>query len=73
LTWEQIVSIEPRLGKLAERASKERFAANKDELWSNKYKPELTNLVGYYSDNGKLQTSEAYVVAVRKICELLRY
>jgi len=73
LTWDQIVSIEPRLGKLAESASRESIAANKDELYSNKYKPALTNLVGYFSGNGKLDTSEAYVVAVRKICELLLY
>lgn len=73
MTWDQIVSIEPRLGKLAECASKESFAANKDELWSNKYKPASMELVGCYSNNGKLQTSEAYVVVVRKICELLRY
>ena len=73
MTWDQMVSIEPRLGKLAESASKESIAANKDELWSNKYKPALTNLVGFYSNKGKLDTSEAYVVAVKKICELLRY
>jgi len=67
------VLIEPRLGRLAESAGKESIAANKDELWSNKYKPALMELVGFYSNNDKLDTSEAYVVAVRKICELFQY
>jgi len=73
LTWEQIVSIEPRLGTLAERASRENVSANNmDMLWSDKYKPALTELVGF-NVNTELGTSEAYEVAVKNICDCLGY
>lgn len=67
------MSIEPRLGKLAESASRESIAANKDELWSTKYKPALMELTGFYGHNVALRTSEVYEIVARKICELLRY
>jgi len=66
--------IEPRLQELAERAAQENVAANNvDELWSNKYKPALTELVGFYGQNTALRTSEAYEVAVKNICDCLGY
>ena len=73
MTWDQIVSIEPRLKLLASRASRESISANKDELWSTRYKPALMELTGFYGHNAALRNSEAYEIAVKKICELLRY
>jgi len=75
LTWDQIVSIEPRLKVLASRA---RFDANKDirdksKLWYSFYKPELSKLVGFQSTNKELQLPIIFEIASWKICELLQY
>ena len=75
MTWEQIVSIEPRLKVLAERASRESNNASSDKcrLWNFIYKPELYKLVGWESRHKELKNPALFEIASRKICDILRY
>jgi len=75
LTWEQIVSIEPRLKALAERArfDSRKSATEKTKLWHGIYKPSLHELVGWESRNKDLQNPKVFEIASWNICDMLKY
>ena len=69
-----MVVIEPRLNVLAERAKREKITNyNANKIWSEKYKPAISNLVGFYSKHQTLQNAVAFEVVSKKICKLLPY
>jgi hypothetical protein len=76
MNWQEIIEREPRLNELLKKAeeikddgSGEYFCAN--EIWYRDFKPQLNKLVGYFTENTVLNTSECYDIAYQKIYNVL--
>lgn len=58
----EITDIEPRLSKIFTEAknNKDFLWSKKIKVWSKEIKPQIVKLVGFYSENEKLQSTEVY-------------
>ena len=72
MTWDEIAVVEPRLQELYDEAravrdgKKEgRFCANM--IWSERFRPRLVRLAGFYAAKEDLRTTTAYEIAYEKI------
>jgi hypothetical protein len=71
LTWEEMVKIEPRLGKLLKEIEKADTTAEcRSTLWHLNFKPKMAKLVGIGAPDSapeRLRTSKAYDLAYRRL------
>lgn len=75
MTWEEIISTEPKLLALFEKAwsykSWEGFCANSIWYGPNGLRQKLSHLVGFGAAKHQLRTSQAYDLAYSKIYNAL--
>lgn len=71
LTLQEIVGIEPRLGRLLNEAKRER-SQNRDRLYVF-YKHRLMEMVGAYATDKRVSSCQSYETAIKALCDALGY
>lgn len=74
MTWQEIVSVEPHLHRMFDEAKKvdgseKYFCAN--DIWYERFKPQLKYLVGWYAKDPRLASMDCYDLAYQKIYKVL--
>ena len=77
MDFKMMEKIEPRLGKLKDEAIK--YMANspggygkRTKFWYHELKPRFKYLVGIMAKNPELKTCEAYDIAYKELCTILK-
>ncbi len=77
MTFEEMVKIEPRLGELKDEAIKlmdnsPGTYGRRTKFWYHELKPRFKYLVGIMAKNPDLKSCEAYDIAYRELCTILK-
>lgn len=77
MTFEEMVKIEPELGKLKDQAIKKMANSpgtwsKRTKYWYHELKPRFRCLVGFGAEKAKLKICEAYDLAYEELCTILK-